>query len=188
MSLRAESSVAGSCSLRRRRGGDIAALTEVLRSVHELRGYPAALPRDLASWFAGPRETMSWVAVSGDGSPVGHVSAALAVGDRAEAVWTGALSLPPERLLVVKRLFVEPSREGEGLGRCLLETAVAAAHGEGLWPVLDVDATSPRANRLYVRAGFRLVGTLQLSWPGVERFSANCYVGPRPAAGAPAEG
>jgi GNAT superfamily N-acetyltransferase len=150
-----------------------------------LRGYPSVLPTPAGAFFAGSRVTSSFVALL-DGEIIGQVSTASAVGDPAEGVWTSALGCSAERLCVLKRLLVDPRREGMGAGRSLLEVAVAAAHAEGLWPVLDVVDRRSRALRLYLRAGWRDVGGTNVpAAPGGDcaGLAVRCLVGPPPPAG-----
>jgi GNAT superfamily N-acetyltransferase len=151
----------------------------VLQRVHETSGYPLNLPADSGVWLSNPRIRASWVAVE-DGRIVGHASRAVVAGDAAEAVWVGALGRRPGELAVVKRLFVDPSALGRGVGRRLFATVVADAYAFGLWPVLDVDEHGERARALYERAGFKPVGTIELTSSGGGTFRVTCYVGPPP--------
>lgn len=165
---------------------DLGELAAVAVRVHEHDGYPARLPADITAWLRCDRARASWVATAG-GRVVGHVSRAVAEGDGAVDVWCRATGRPAHELSVVKRLFVDPSAQGRGTGVMLLAAVVADAHRLGLQPVLDVDARSRRARRLYEEAGFDYVGDVELPWgcPGV--FLAACYVGP-PARRPNAEG
>lgn len=171
--------------IRRRLDADMAQLAEVLHRVHLRDGYPITMPEDPAAWLSSTRNQASFVATL-DSRLVGHASRATAVGDQAEQVWTTALGEEADRLAVVKRLFVDPSAWGHGIGRRLLAAVTADAHAHGLRPVLDVDSTSAEANALYCAAGFRHVGELELTWTGLGGvFVARCYVGPPPDATGP---
>jgi GNAT superfamily N-acetyltransferase len=171
----------GEFTVRPRLESDLDELVEILRRVQAATGYPVQMPPDPERWLASSRTRMSWVAVH-RAALAGQISLATTERDFATDVWTAALGCEPADLAVVKRLFVDPPLTGRGAARLLLDTAVAEAHRQGLVPVLDVDATSTRARRLYELHGFRLVGTKELTWTGLEgSFLADCYVGPPPA-------
>lgn len=168
--------------IRRRSTGDLPLLAEMLTRVQRETGYPEIVPEDPTGWLASPRLFVSFVAIV-NGELAGQVSLATASGDNALSHWERALGVQADDLVVLKRLFVEPALSRRGIGRRLLEHAVAEAHRRRLWPVLDVDVRSVRAIRLYERAGFRPVGTAELHFPGrAAPFLALCLVGPAPAA------
>lgn len=177
----------GELAVRPRQEADLAALVEVLSRVQRETGYPVNLPADPVAWLKSSRTRASWVATL-SGRVIGQVSRAAVERDHARETWTTATGLPAEALAVVKRLFVDPGATRVGAGRLLLETVMADAHRLGLVPVLDVDASSRRAKRLYERSGFQSVGQLELTWSGLDGvFLAECYVGPPPP-GRPAGG
>lgn len=169
-------------AIRRRDSGDLAPLAAIVERAHAERGYPAVLPADLVAWLGAARFKASFVAVEGD-EVIGQVSIAAAAGDAAEAAWSEALGVGSEQLAAVKRLVVDPSREGRGAGRALLEAAVGAAHAGGRWPVLDVHDRESRAVELYEAAGWRLVARLVVPpGAGIEcaTLPVRCYAGPPP--------
>lgn len=170
--------------VRPRRAADLPELIRIAAAVQSADGYPINPPADWATWLSGPRVESSIVAEL-DGALAGHLSLAVAAGDFASPVWTSALGVAEEALLVVKRLFVDPPARRAGVARRLLEVATAEAQRRGRFPVLDVDASSEPANRLYRAAGWQPVGTAELPLPGVrDRLAAHCYVGPAPRADA----
>ncbi len=66
--------------------------------------------------------------------------------------------------------FVDEDARGQGIGRQLLETALAFCRDAGhtqvmLWTMSDLVA----ARRLYERAGFRLVAETEAPWHASER-------------------
>jgi GNAT superfamily N-acetyltransferase len=64
-----------------------------------------------------------------------------------------------ERLWCLSLLTVDPSAQGGGAGRALMERALA--YDEGTDAGLIVSSNDPSAMRLYARAGFSLLPTLQ---------------------------
>jgi molybdopterin-guanine dinucleotide biosynthesis protein A/predicted GNAT family N-acyltransferase len=99
----------------------------------------ASLDPDLSD-PAGTYESL-WVAVM-DGTVVGSVAL------RAEGSGT----------LVLKRMYLRPEQRGRGLGRRLLETALAQAHAAGARRIrLDTTERMEAARALYERYGFKQV-------------------------------
>jgi GNAT superfamily N-acetyltransferase len=172
--------------VRRREPGDLPALDGLVRRAHAERGYPGALPDDPGGWLIGTTARApfsdSFVAELA-GAVAGHVATASALEDRAATVWSEALGVEAETLSVVKRLVVDPCLEGRGIGRRLLERAVAVAHERGLWPVLDTVEAPSRAVAFYERAGWRSVGRVVVpaGHAGWRRQAVlACFVGPPP--------
>jgi ribosomal protein S18 acetylase RimI-like enzyme len=64
-----------------------------------------------------------------------------------------------ERLWCLSLLTVEPGAQSAGAGRALLDRALSYADGTDAG--LIVSSNDPRAMRLYARAGFRILPTLQ---------------------------
>jgi putative acetyltransferase len=85
--------------------------------------------------------TSLWIAVS-DGRVVGSV----------------ALGAQGSGTLVLKRMYLRPEQRGRGLGRRLLETALAEARASGAKRVkLDTTERMEAARALYERYGFKQV-------------------------------
>ncbi len=56
-------------------------------------------------------------------------------------------------------VYVAAAAQGRGVGRALLEAAIAASEAAGIWTLFSsVHADNPASLRLHRRAGFRLVG------------------------------
>lgn len=70
-----------------------------------------------------------------------------------------AQALRRGELWVLTLLTVLPAAQGSGAGRALLEAALG--HGGRTGPGLIVSSNDPRAMRLYARAGFALMPTLE---------------------------
>jgi len=60
-------------------------------------------------------------------------------------------------------ILVERDHRGRGVGRALLEEAIARSRGRFELLRLSVNADNPRARRLYERFGFRKVGSIPRS-------------------------
>lgn len=168
----------GPMEVRDRLPGDLPQLDRLAEAVRASDGYPPRVP-DI---FSGPHVLAAWVAVA-EGVVVGHV-ALHATGEgatmRLGAETTG---WPAERLAVVSRLLVDPAARRRGLGRQLLGRAVAEAHAEHRWPVLDVATHYDAAIALYEHGGWSRAGTATFSFrDGTEARVASSfvYVGPRP--------
>lgn len=79
------------------------------------------------------------------------------------AVLTQALRLPSHRhVLEVSAISIDPSKQGRGVGRALLEGTVTRARERGARKVsLRVLGSNPRARALYARCGFEVEGVLR---------------------------
>ncbi|ALW89490.1 GNAT family N-acetyltransferase [Deinococcus actinosclerus] len=137
---------------------DLPALVAALRAVHEQSGYPSAWPDDPAAFVLGRGE--AWVAEHA-GRAAGQVM--LAPLPEPRPVWAAPLGLPGE-ILEVKRLFVSPDAQGLGLARALLAHALRESRARGAFSVLQVNATSLPAIRLYEREGWRFLTRAQAAW------------------------
>lgn len=70
-------------------------------------------------------------------------------------LYTGFSSIACGRTIVLNDLYVEPSRRGAGVGRALIERAIAWARQRGaMRVVLETADTNDRAQALYERLGF----------------------------------
>lgn len=80
-------------------------------------------------------------------------------------------SVPAERALEVQQLYVAPDQQRRGIGRRLMDRAVAIARDvsmQGLW--LSVWEEADWAIRFYQRYGFHTVGTTDF-WLGDSHFN-----------------
>jgi len=87
------------------------------------------------------------------GTDPGGAWVAEAVGERARVVGVG-LALVREGLWGLSLLAVDPALQGSGLGRQLLDAALAYADGSR--GAIILSSTDPKAMRSYARAGFDL--------------------------------
>jgi GNAT superfamily N-acetyltransferase len=120
----------------------------LLREVHEASAYPVNWPADPTHWLTPPNALGCW-AVTVNAEVAGHLA----------VTRTGGTAL-------VERLFVDPNRTGQGLGRRLLDHArhIAAEHRLDL--TLEVADNCTAAITLYRRAGWRETGSTPIDWGG----------------------
>ena len=159
-------------ALRERSAADLLPLLVLLQRTHEQEGYPVRAAAVSAHWLASPQELGGWVAVE-QGRVLGHVALHPARGP-ALPQWQQATGREADGLAVVSRLFTD--RSVRGAGSALLAHAAAQACAAGRAPVLEVDALSP-ARALYLRRGWREVGTVVQQW-GHRTVDAAVLVGP----------
>ncbi|HLR83819.1 MAG TPA: GNAT family N-acetyltransferase [Nocardioidaceae bacterium] len=131
--------------IRARTDHDVDAGVDILRRVHLTHGYPVNWPDDPSGWLRGGTES-AWVATT-PVSCVGHVAVAVDAG-----------------IAFVERLFVEPGREGAGIGRALLRHATAEGRELAGDVMLDVIAADDAANRLYRAEGWTEVSRTSIAW------------------------
>ncbi|MEV0288312.1 GNAT family N-acetyltransferase [Kribbella sp. NPDC050820] len=133
--------------IRERTEADLASCAEILREVHEAAGYPVNWPTDPTRWLTPPGMLGAWVITTDDGSVAGHV----------------VLTADASGGALVERLFVDPKATGGGLGRRLLDHALAVADR----PVtLEVADNCHAAIALYQRSGWRETGRSPVDWGG----------------------
>ena len=85
----------------------------------------------------------------------------------AQADW--GLDIAPEQLIVVHTLVVHPQHLSRGVGRRLMEFAIAQAKAQRMRAVrLDVNQRNVPAIRLYERLGFAHIDTVDLGY-GIEQ-------------------
>ncbi len=148
--------------IRPKDSGDTAACVRLVTDIHRTDGYPQPLPADPAAFVTPSYETVAWVAES-DGHIIGHVALHHPALDPTLQVAQRVTGLSPNRLALVARLLVDPTRRRLGVGRQLLATATGHAASVGQRAVLDVirDADAPIA--LYEAAGWIRVDALTLA-------------------------
>jgi GNAT superfamily N-acetyltransferase len=154
---------ADSLAVRRRSKRDLDECVRLLRLVHDEDGYPRNWPASPRTWLAPDDQVEAWVADDGERF-LGHVAVAEPDASPATAVWSAALEVSPAALLRISLLFVAPFARGCGLGGRLLDTAVRFVRERGAEPVLEVVSSDRGAVDLYVRLGWRRVGSLQPEW------------------------
>ncbi|MCF3965351.1 GNAT family N-acetyltransferase [Streptomyces fuscigenes] len=163
-------------SVRPRGAADLAPCARVLAEVHAHSAYPMNWPADPVGWLSPPELRAAWVAVDGGGAVAGHVGLSRATADDgAPRLWGRRSGGDPSATAVVGRLFVAPGDRGRAGGARLLASAVDAARGAGLHPVLDVLASDTSARALYERLGWRELGTVAQQWGPGDPVTLHCY-------------
>jgi GNAT superfamily N-acetyltransferase len=113
-----------------------------------------------------------------DGDIVGQI----AVHERSSApvmdLAASILAQPTDRLGVIARLLVDPSRRRIGAGAALLEHAACEAVGRGLWPILDVVVDSAGAIGLYERCGWIRAGEVTVTFRSGTTVQEFVYLAP----------
>jgi len=164
-------------TVRERTEADIAACVEALRGVYAADRYPMRWPADAAAFVTARDVLAAWVARR-EGAVVGHVVLRSGAGHDDAAMWSAATGLPDSGHGLIARLFVVPEERGTGLGRQLLDIAVAESWHRALWPVLDVMAANTAAVALYERLGWRRVGGREFPFSDGSTAPMYCYVAP----------
>jgi putative acetyltransferase len=105
--------------------------------------------------------------IDGDlAAPDEHYDAVWVVLDEGAVVGSVAVRRDGADAAELKRMYLRPDVRGHGLGRALLERAVAWAREQNLAAVrLDTSEDMVTARRLYESAGFRRTGTRTESGP-----------------------
>lgn len=162
--------------IRARKPDDMPGCVTLLRTVHEISGYPSVWPEDAAGWLTPASLMAAWITETG-GQITGH--AALVQGTRAQCLLR-ATGRDSDQLGRIVRLFVDPAVRRQGLAGALLETATAQARDHGLQPVLNVMADGHAAIALYERSGWKLAGSQPATWTTPDGVSPmmRYYVGP----------
>lgn len=164
-------------AVRPRTDADLAACVGLAAEVHAHDGYPRYGADDLPGFLALPDALGVWVAVHA-GALVGHV-ALRPTAEPPEIVEVASrfLERPPGELCAITRLLVAPSARRLGVGVRLFDTAVDAARGRDLVPVLGVDEGTG-AVAFYERYGWRRVAPLTVRTPAGEDIVQVVYVAP----------
>jgi ribosomal protein S18 acetylase RimI-like enzyme len=138
--------------IRPARPGDDRALAALDRATWTERTSPAPPPPAPDPRFFGERVDIRDVLVAVvDGEVAGYVRLARA----------GPLAASAH-VLTINGIAVDPSRQGRGVGRALLDAAVAEARGRGARRLtLRVLGDNEPARRLYAAAGFVVEGELR---------------------------
>lgn len=146
--------------IRRKVAEDAEHVAELARDVRWSDRYPRYLPRDLARFMTPEYESVAWVAEA-DAQLIGHVALHRAASDPTLPAATRATRQSADGLTVLARLVVSPRVRHQGVGRALLEVAVAHARGRGQRVVLDVVQDSGAVG-FYEALGWQRVEPLRI--------------------------
>lgn len=140
--------------------------------------YPRGPRSQISRWVDAKTWHGRWVAATDSGLH-GHIGVACPIGDTSLPVWVDALGCDPESLGVICRLGVSPAQRRTGLGRRLVDLAVAAVLTEGRVPVLDVSSLNTAAVGLYRAVGFAVIAEFPHLGPGgVDQLTAMALTSP----------
>ena len=153
-------------SIRIRSADDLPALIEMLGRQQAESRYPMRwpLPFPVQDFLVRETEVAAWV-VEVDGALGGHVSVCLVPPGVVADGYRTALGAPAmDGLRLISVLLVDDRLRGSGLGRVLLDHAVAWIRTHDLQPALDVLPVHGAALRLYERSGWVGVGDVRPEW------------------------
>jgi len=130
---------------------DDAALAAIDRATWTSLASPAPVPPDGATFFDGRADPEDVLVAESGGAVVGYVQIGPSIPVPSNA-----------HVMTVRGLAVEPGRRGVGIGRRLVEAAVAAARGRGARRLtLRVLGPNAAARAVYEACGFVVEGVLR---------------------------
>ena len=144
--------------VRARRDDDRDALLALAARLRAVEGYPP----DSARFHDHPR-LAGWVATAGD-ELVGHIALHERSAPPVMELAVDVTGLAIDELAVLARLFVAIEGRRHGLGRRLVDIAVADAHARGRQPILDVNELFEPAIALYEACGWTRIGDVNFSF------------------------
>lgn len=156
--------------IRPRRAEDVPLLADVLRAQQPVTRYPLRdpLPFPVERFLHADDALAAWTAELA-GRPVGHVcrlGPPRGSGDAEAMNRAGARAhgCAVDELGWVATLFVDPAVRGLGVGRALLDTAVAGIRAAGSRPCLEVLPVHAAALALYESAGWQEALRIRPGW------------------------
>ncbi|MBV9660299.1 MAG: GNAT family N-acetyltransferase [Acidimicrobiales bacterium] len=165
--------------IRPRLADDLPAVERLADLIRRIDGYPGYLPGSLRDFLVTDDALGAWVAEQEE-IIVGHVALHRRSWGEVMRVASESMGLEDGQLAVIARLFVIPEARQQGVGLHLLNSATAEAWRLGRRPILDVVANLAAAVRLYERAGWKIIGTVEFRHPDGRRLPEHVFAGPLP--------
>lgn len=151
--------------VRLRRSRDLPTCTRLMHRAFFEGQFPAVRRGSPRDWIDGPDVLAAYVAER-DGEVVGHVAVTgVGVEGPSGLRWREITGHPTSDLAGVAQLFVRPSFRGQGIGRALVDAALADIRSRGLVPVLEVVTHSSAAPTYAYGHGWRLRATDRFPGP-----------------------
>ena len=151
--------------VRRRRPRDLSTCTRLMHRAFfegQFPGVQRGAPRE---WIDGPDVLVAYVAER-DGEVVGHVAVTrVEVEGPAGLRWREITGHPTQDLACLGQLFVRPRFRSQGIGRSLVEAALADIRARGTVPVLEVVTHTSAAPPYAYGHGWRLRATDRFPGP-----------------------
>jgi len=151
--------------VRPRRSRDLATCTRLMHRAFFEGQFPGTRRNEPRDWIDGSDVLAAYVAER-DGEIVGHVAVTRVGLDRATDLrWREITGHPVTDLAGVGQLFVRPSFRGQGIGRSLVDAALADIRSRRLVPVLEVVTHESLAPAYAHGHGWRLRATDRFPGP-----------------------
>ena len=151
--------------VRARRPRDLTTCTRLMHRAFFEGQFPGTRRNEPREWIDGTDVLAAYVAER-DGEIVGHVAVTRVGLDAASDLrWREVTGHPVTDLAGVGQLFVRPSFRGQGIGRSLVEAALADIRSRGLVPVLEVVTHESLAPAYAHGHGWRLRATDRFPGP-----------------------
>lgn len=151
--------------VRPRRRRDLPTCTRLMHRAFFEGQFPGTRRNAPREWIDGPEVLAAYVAER-DGEIVGHVAVTqVGLDGPAGLRWREVTGHPVADLAGVGQLFVRPSFRGQGVGRSLVDAAIADIRSRGLVPVLEVVTHESLAPAYAHDHGWRLRATDRFPGP-----------------------
>jgi GNAT superfamily N-acetyltransferase len=162
-------------TIRPRKASDVPSLINILQDVYDLTKYPVDGPSSFPARFTSPNALASFVATY-NSTIAGHAE----VQDASKHPPGITATLQPiESYAAFVSLFVDPKIQGKGIGKRLVEEAVAWGKKEGKRLVLIVLDKDEAAIRMYERMGWEKGNVYPYMTGDGREYQATMYVSPK---------
>jgi GNAT superfamily N-acetyltransferase len=161
--------------IRPREPSDVPTLINILQDVYDLTKYPVDGPSSFPARFTSPNALASFVATY-NSTLAGH--AEIQDASKHSPGITATLQ-PIESYAAFVSLFVDPKIQGKGVGKRLVQEAVAWGKKEGKRLVLIVLDKDEAAIRMYERMGWEKGNVYPYKTKDGREYQATMYVSPK---------